>query len=161
MLTLAQFSFGVGDRFARQAKPQLRAFQLAAQCGAKIVPVWNKSHREHTTVGSQPPSVRAAADKAVHELGWQDPYLDLQKLPSAQEVDRWTAEQYVNALRHDQQAPEFNPHLRQLIHVGYKIAAEMGERYLKMLTECEATIAKNVTANLYERHMRPLFLDVA
>ena len=41
--------------------------------------------------------------------------------------------------------PPFNPHLRQLIHVGYKIAAQMGDRYLKMLEAYEPTIAKNVT----------------
>ena len=53
MLTLAKYSFGVGDRFAHQAKAQLRACMLAAERGADVVPVWNKSHREHTTVGSR------------------------------------------------------------------------------------------------------------
>ncbi len=47
---------------------------LAAEAGADVVPVWNKSNREHTTVGSQPDSVRAAADAAVRELGWKKPY---------------------------------------------------------------------------------------
>ena len=74
MLTLPKYSFGVGDRFAHQAKAQLRTCRLAAEQGAEVVPVWNKSHREHTTVGSQPPSVRAAADAAVKELGWNKPY---------------------------------------------------------------------------------------
>jgi hypothetical protein len=49
--------------------------------------------------------------------------------------------------------------LRQLIHVGYKIAAQMGKRYLTMLEACEATIAKNVTLNLYQRHLKPLFVS--
>ena len=61
--------------------------------------------------------------------------------------------------RLNQRCPGFNPHLRQLIHVGYKIAAELGDRYLGMLKTCEATIAKNVTENLYERHLKPLFLE--
>src|ERR1051325_11002860 len=74
MLTLSKYSFGVGDRFAHQAKAQLRACILAAEQGADVVPVWNKSHREHTTVGSQPDSVRAAADAAIRELGWKKPY---------------------------------------------------------------------------------------
>ena len=30
------------------------------------------------------------------------------------------------------------PHLRQLIHVGYKIAAQLGDRYLRMLDACES-----------------------
>ena len=74
MLTLAKYSLGVGDRFAHQAKAQLRACLLAAEKGADVVPVWNKSYREHTTVGSAPGSVRVAADAAVRELGWKKPY---------------------------------------------------------------------------------------
>jgi hypothetical protein len=73
-LSLAKYSFGVGDRFARQAKAQLRACMLAAQHGMEIVPVWNKSHREHLIVGSAPGSVRTAAEAAVRELGWTKPF---------------------------------------------------------------------------------------
>jgi hypothetical protein len=416
MLTLAKYSIGVGDRFAHQARAQLRACLLAAEQGAEVVPVWNKSHREHTTVGSEPGSVRAAADAAVRELGWTRPYhvdadhirletvdgflassdfytidvadaigqpaapdalrafadrhpelsgrlevpgieepfrttradveriagkylravqeagriyrhiaaakgegrfitevsmdetdtpqtppellvilvaiademipvqtiapkftgrfnkgvdyvgdlaqfekefrqdlaviafavrrhglpdnlklsvhsgsdkfsiyapirravarfgaglhlktagttwleeviglaeagglgldlaneiygkalekrqalcapyaavidIDARRLPPADEVKGWSSEQFVAALRHDPGCKAFNPHLRQLIHVGYKIAAQMGDRYLKMLEACETTIARNVTANLYERHLRPLFVE--
>ncbi|HEV3340343.1 MAG TPA: tagaturonate epimerase family protein [Pirellulales bacterium] len=415
MLTLAKYSFGVGDRFAHQAKAQLRACLLAAEKGADVVPVWNKSHREHTIVGSQPGTVREAADAAVRELGWKRPYhvdadhirletvdgfiassdfytidvadsigkpaspeavtafvdrhrdlagrlqvpgieepfnttrgdiervagkylravqeagaiyrhiaqakgegrfitevsmdetdspqtppellvilaaladekiplqtiapkfagrfnkgvdyvgdlrqfekefqqdlaviafavakfglpqnlklsvhsgsdkfsiyapirralarsgaglhiktagttwleeviglaesggeglavakeiyakalekrdalcapyaavidVDPAQLPASQTVQGWTSEQFVAALRHDPGCPEFNPHVRQLIHVGYKIAAQMGQRYLDMLVACEPAIARNVTDNLYQRHLQPLFL---
>jgi hypothetical protein len=416
MLTIPKYTFGVGDRFAHQARAQLRACMLAAEQGADVAPVWNKSYREHTTVGSEPASVRAAADAAVRELGWKKPYyvdadhirletvdgfiassdfytidvadsigqpaadgavkafvdrhvglvgeleipgieepfettrgdveriaakylravqeagaiyrhiaaakgegrfitevsmdetdspqtppellvilaaiadekipiqtiapkftgrfnkgvdyvgdlaqfekefrddlaviafairkfrlpaglklsvhsgsdkfsiyapirralaasgaglhiktagttwleeviglaeaggdglniaqdiyakalekrdalcapyaavidIDPARLPSGQEVAGWTSQQFVAALQHDQSCKAFNPHLRQLIHVGYKIAAQMGDRYLKLLKQCEPTIAKNVTGNLYERHLRPLFVD--
>jgi hypothetical protein len=416
MLTIAKYTFGVGDRFAHQAKAQLQACMLAAEQGADVIPVWNKSHREHTTVGSQPASVRAAADAAVRELGWKKPYyvdadhirletvdgfiassdfytldvadaigkpadaaavkafvdrhpelvgrleipgigepfeiqralveriagkyllavqeagriyrrivqlkgegkfitevsmdetdspqtppellvilaaiadekipiqtiapkftgrfnkgvdyvgdlaqfekefnadlaviafavrkyglpaslklsvhsgsdkfsiyapirraiarfdaglhiktagtnwleeviglaesggagfelakeiyvqalhkidalcapyasvidIDPRKLPSEDLVQGWSSEQFVSALRHDQRNPAFNPHLRQLIHVGYKVAAQLGERYSTMLKTCEATIAKNVTENLYQRHLKPLFVE--
>ena len=74
MLTLAKFSVGVGDRFAHQAKAQLRACLLAAEKGVEVIPVWNKSNREHTIIGSEPSTVRAAADAAVKELGWTKPY---------------------------------------------------------------------------------------
>jgi len=84
--------------------------------------------------------------------------IDPAKLPLPAIVDGWTAEQYAGALRHDPKNPLFNPHLRQLLHVGYKIAAKMGNRYLDMLVACEASIARNVTGNLYERHLKPLFL---
>jgi tagaturonate epimerase len=418
MLTLAKYSFGVGDRFAHQAKAQLRACMLAGEQGADVIPVWNKSHREHTTVGSEPGSVRAAADAAVRDLGWTKPYhvdadhirletvdgfiassdfytidvadaigqpgeagavkvfgdrhpelvgrleipgierpfetsradmdgiagkylravqeaggiyrhiakakgegrfitevsmdetdrpqtppellvilaaladeavpvqtiapkltgrfnkgvdyvgdlvqfekefnqdlaviafavrryglpsnlklsvhsgsdkfsiyapmrralarfdaglhvktagtnwleeviglaeagggglelakeiyakalekrealcapyaavidIDARKLPSAKEVGGWSSEQFVSALRHDPRCPAFNPQVRQLIHVGYKIAAQMGDCYLKMLKAYEPMIARNVTTNLYERHLKPLFVGLS
>ena len=414
-LSLGKFSFGMGDRFAHQAKPQLRAVMQAVAAGAAVTPVWNKSNREHTIIGSKPPSVRAAAERAVGELGWTQPWhvdadhirletvdafvessdfftidvadsigksapaaaieafvkwhpeltgrleipriektlstsreevarvagkylcavqeaggifrhiekakgagqfiaevsmdetdspqtpaelliilaamadekialqtiapkftgrfnkgvdyagdlaqferefnedlavidfavrkyglpknlklsvhsgsdkfsiyapirralakfdaglhlktagttwleemiglaeaggdglalakeiyagalahrselcapyatvidIDPAQLPAVEVVARWTSEQFTGALRHDQKNPEFNPHLRQLLHVGFKIAAKQGDRYLKMLDTCEPTISRNVTLNLFERHLKPLFL---
>ncbi|HEX8549995.1 MAG TPA: tagaturonate epimerase family protein [Abditibacteriaceae bacterium] len=415
MMILDKFSFGVGDRFAHQAKAQLRAFQLLAEHGVEVAPVWNKSHREHATIGSEPPSVRAAANAAISEFRWNRPYyvdadhirletvdgfldssdfftldvadsigqpaspsdveafverhselvgtlqiegidapfeitreevarvaakyllavqqagriyrhieaakgadnfvtevssdetdspqtppelliilaalsdekiplqtiapkftgrfnkgvdyvgdiaqfekefnddlaviahavahydlptnlklsvhsgsdkfsiyapirrslarfdaglhiktagttwleeviglaeaggeglvlgkeiytkalekqealcapyatvidIDVAQLPSAEEVNGWSSEQFVAALRHDPTNPGFNASVRQLIHVGYKIAAQMGERYLHALRLNEAVVARNVTDNLFERHMKPLFL---
>jgi hypothetical protein len=414
LLTLSKYSIGVGDRFARQAKAQLRACMMASEQGDLVVPVWNKSNREHKTIGSEPASTRAAADKAVRELGWTKPYhvdadhiqletvdrflpyadfytidvadwigkpaatealeafadrranlvgkisipgierpfeitraeierigrryllavqeagniyrhiaqakgeasfitevsmdetdrpqtpiellvilaaladegiplqtiapkfsgqfnkgvdyegdlaqfekefnedlavvafavknyqlpdnlklsvhsgsdkfsiydpihralrrfsaglhlktagttwleeliglaqsngnglalgkeiyagalerleelrapyesvlnLDSNKLPSAKVVGGWSAEEFVCALRHDQKNPAYNPHLRQLLHIGYKIAAQMGERYSQAIHSAEACISKNVTQNLYDRHLKPLF----
>ena len=416
MLELSKYSFGVGDRFAHQAKAQLRACMLAAAQGVEVVPVWNKSYREHTTIGSQPPSVRAAADAAVRELGWTRPYhvdadhirletvdgflpssdfytidvadwigqpadadqladfcgrhgdlvgrltvpgidaplaltraeleraagqylravgeagrlyrhirdakgegqfitevsmdetdspqtppellvilaavadagipiqtiapkftgrfnkgvdyvgdlaqfekefgedlaviayaveryglpgnlklsvhsgsdkfsiyapirralarseaglhlktagttwleeiiglaeaggdglalakeiygqayekrealcapyvavidIDPARLPSPSEVSAWDSARFAAAVRHDPRNPYFNPNVRQLLHVGYKIAGQMGDRFLHMLDACEPTIARNVTENLYERHLKPLFLE--
>src|SRR5215510_12944962 len=74
MLNLSKYSIGVGDRFAHQAKAQLAACCMAADCGVTVVPVWNKSNREHVIVGSEPASVRLAADAAVRDLGWTLPY---------------------------------------------------------------------------------------
>ncbi|HSW48990.1 MAG TPA: tagaturonate epimerase family protein, partial [Bryobacteraceae bacterium] len=74
MLTLAKYSIGVGDRFARQAEAQLRACMLAAESGVEVVPVWNKSCREHAIIGSRPADARAAAEAAVRKLGWRGPY---------------------------------------------------------------------------------------
>src|SRR5579875_1098837 len=73
-VTLPKYSVGVGDRFAHQAKAQLRACQMAAEKGATVVPAWNKSNREHMIIGSEPSTTRAAADAAVKELGWKQPY---------------------------------------------------------------------------------------
>ena len=401
-LRLPKYSFGVGDRFAREAEPQLRACMMAAERGAEVTPVWNKSHREHSIIGTDPKSQREAADAAVERLGWRRPYfvdadhinlanvdpflvpcdfftidvadsigrpadrddveafvrkhdelglagdvaavahryltavkeaariyryigsrkgggtfvvevsmdetdkpqtprelmvilaaladegvpvetiapkfsgrfnkgvdyvgdveqfarefeedvnilsvaarryglpedlklsvhsgsdkfslyapirevirkygaglhlktagttwleeliglaeaggeglalakeiyreaharreelcapyaavidIDPSRLPAPGEVDAWNAEEYAAALRHDPSNPAFNPHFRQLLHVGYKIAAKMGPRYLEMLAACRDSVARNVTANLFERHIKPLFLD--
>src|SRR5713101_4205270 len=74
LLRIEKYSVGVGDRFARQAKAQLRACMLAAEHGAEVIPVWNKSNREHLTIGSEPGSTRSAADAAVKQLGWHELY---------------------------------------------------------------------------------------
>ncbi|HZM06114.1 MAG TPA: hypothetical protein VFC44_24190, partial [Candidatus Saccharimonadales bacterium] len=55
--------------------------------------------------------------------------------------------------------PAYNRNARQLLHVAYKIAAGMGTRYLKALEQYESSVAANVTENLYERHVKPLFLN--
>ncbi len=74
MPSLSRFTFGVGDRFAHQAKSQLSAFQQLAALGVSLTPVWNKSNREHSFIGSEPTSVRAAGEKAVADLGWKGPW---------------------------------------------------------------------------------------
>src|ERR1700735_9271 len=73
-LKLPKYSLGVGDRFAHQAKAQLAACMLAEQQGVRVVPVWNKSNREHTIIGTEPSQTRRAADAAVKDLGWTKPY---------------------------------------------------------------------------------------
>src|ERR1700678_2405650 len=86
--------------------------------------------------------------------------IDDSKLPTAEEVNGWTSEQYTAALRHDQSNPAYNPSFRQLLHVGFKIAAKLGPRYIDALEANEDVIAKNVTENLYERHIKPVFLGL-
>ena len=328
-ISLSKYSIGVGDRFAHQAKAQLQACMQAVEHGVDVIPVWNKSNREHTIIGSDPIATRAAADEAVKRLGWNKPYhvdveakkgkgrfitevsmdetdspqtpaelliilaaiadeqipiqtiapkftgrfnkgvdyvgdlakfseefsndvaaiafavekyglpanlklsvhsgsdkfslyapihrtlqrfdagvhlktagtnwleeliglaeaggegldlakeiyaeayahreelcapyatvidIDPAKLPTPDEVRGWSSEQFVSALRHDQKSGSYNSSLRQLLHVGFKVAAKMGKRYLDLLTRMESTISKNETQNLYERHNRPLFI---
>jgi hypothetical protein len=84
--------------------------------------------------------------------------IDPSLLPAPAEVQTWTPEQFTAVLRHDQADPAFSVHVRQLLHVGYKIAGSMGARYTDLLEACEPSIARNVTANLYERHIVPLFI---
>ncbi|HEX7158879.1 MAG TPA: tagaturonate epimerase family protein [Edaphobacter sp.] len=84
--------------------------------------------------------------------------IDPAKLPRPEEVNGWTSEQFTSALRHDQSNKAYNASFRQLLHVGFKIAAKMGDRYLNALEAYEEVVARNVTTNLYDRHIRPVFL---
>jgi hypothetical protein len=84
--------------------------------------------------------------------------IDPARLPSPEQVRGWSSEQFTAALRHDQSNPLYNADLRQLLHVGYKVAAALGTRYTGLLDACETTISRNVTENLFDRHIQPLFL---
>ena len=84
--------------------------------------------------------------------------IDPKKLPKPEEVNGWTSAQYTSALRHEQSNKAYNPSFRQLLHVGFKVAAKMGDRYLNALEANEEIVARNVTTNLFERHIRPVFL---
>jgi hypothetical protein len=84
--------------------------------------------------------------------------INKQNLPSKDEVNSWNGKSYADALRHDQSCNDYNPDLRQLLHVGYKVAAEMKDVYYSALDKYADTIAAQVSINIYERHMRPLFL---
>jgi hypothetical protein len=84
--------------------------------------------------------------------------VDRSKLPPVATVATWSGAQFANALRHIPDHPEFNPSFRQLLHVSFKLAAKKGAQYLDLLKVNEAIVAKNVTENLYARHLRPLFV---
>ena len=105
--------------------------------------------------------VYAAAFARIDELC--KPYetvirIDRSRLPDPTTVRSWGSEEFTSALRHNQKDPRYNLHFRQLLHVGYKVAAEMGDRYLQMLVKYRDSIGRNVTENLFERHITPLFL---
>ena len=105
--------------------------------------------------------VYAGALSRIEEL--VRPYLavvgiDRARLPSAAEVNIWDALEFVAALQHDPSCPRFNPHFRQLLHVGYRIAADMGSRFTALLQRHRDIIESQVTENLLRRHIEPLFL---
>ncbi len=103
----------------------------------------------------------AAAMKRFEELA--QPYLavisiDPGSLPAADELASWGAQEYVEALQHDPACPAYNPHFRQLIHISYPIAAEMGDKFTGLLERSREPIETRVTDNLLRRHVGPLFL---
>ena len=84
--------------------------------------------------------------------------VDHAKLPDPATVAQWTGTQFAAAVRHDPRCRDFNPHIRQLLHVGYKLAAHRLDRYLALIQRCDGVIARGVTHNLFDRHLKPIFL---
>ena len=81
------------------------------------------------------------------------------ELLSPEVVDQWNSDEFADALRHDQSRDKYNPDFRQFLHVAYKIAAEMSTDYLNALEKYEKIISQNVTKNIYERHIKPIFME--
>ena len=85
--------------------------------------------------------------------------IDVNQLPSPENVIDWSGDQYANTLRHVQDHPEFNKHFRQLLHIAFKLAAKEGARYTDLLKINSKVVGKNVTENLYERHLKRIFIS--
>ena len=90
------------------------------------------------------------------------PYADVidikqAELPTANEVDQWSNEKFANTLRHIPGHPDYNANFRQLIHVGYKIAAENGTKYTDLLDKHHDLVGRCVEENLFDRHLKRLF----
>ncbi|PTX99814.1 hypothetical protein DB346_18555 [Verrucomicrobia bacterium LW23] len=87
------------------------------------------------------------------------PVVDIEKakLPTPEQISAWDSETYVATLRHNAEDPRYNLHFRQFIHVSFKIAAKMGTRYTDALKANAEVIGRNVTHNLLQRHIRPIF----
>jgi len=83
--------------------------------------------------------------------------IDDAQLPPPEVVAGWTGDKFANTLRHIPGHPDYNPNFRQLIHVGYKVAAEMGENYTGLLKKYANVVGGCVEENIYERHLKRLF----
>lgn len=84
--------------------------------------------------------------------------VDKSILPTPDEVNTWSGEQFSAALSHDQSVKSYDPNFRQLLHTAYKVAAEKGDAFLLELEKNSYRIGKNVTRNIFDRHIKPLFL---
>lgn len=111
-------------------------------------------------------ALEAAKEIYIRALGRKEelcgPYADVididdSQLPVPEEVAGWDSEKFANTLRHIPGHPDYNPNFRQLIHVGYKIASEMGSRYTDLLKEHKDVVGSCVEENIYERHLKRLF----
>jgi hypothetical protein len=85
--------------------------------------------------------------------------IDKGRLPNPEVVAEWNGKRFAEALRHDQSCGRYNPDLRQLLHVGYKVAAQMKSDFTHAVSECEGIIRPMVMENIYQRHIKPIFID--
>ncbi len=158
-MMFAKYSLGIGDRFGHQGVAQLSAFATLRELGAEVVPVWNKSNREHLIVGTEPASVRAEADAAVAALGWRREYYvdadhirlqtverfieacDFYTLDVADLVGNAAPEEEIQAFvaRHRQYATELAiPGIAPTVFVTPEAIAEIARRYLRAIQEAAA-----------------------
>jgi hypothetical protein len=91
------------------------------------------------------------------------PYADVidineDALPSGNEVMSWNGGKFASSLRHESGNSDFNPNMRQLIHVAYKLAAEKMDTYFRLLEEHEEVVSGCVFENIYDRHICRLFI---
>ena len=79
------------------------------------------------------------------------------KLPTAHQIASWSGQEYARALRHNRKDPLYNPDFRQLVHVSYKIAAELAPEFYAALRRNADVVAGQVKENILDRHIARLF----
>jgi hypothetical protein len=90
------------------------------------------------------------------------PYADvidirISSLPMKQEVTKWNGRKFAASLRHLPGNTDYNPDMRQLIHVAYKLAALKMDQYFKLLEDNKSTVSQCVYENIFDRHICRLF----
>ena len=122
--------------------------------------LWKKAwapHRSIALIGLSGSGKSTIAREIADLAGLTVIDIDKGKLPDPKKVKDWTGREFVDALTHDQSCARYNTSFRQLVHIGCKVAGEMGERYANALVASHEVINAGVTKNIYERHLRPIF----
>jgi hypothetical protein len=102
------------------------------------------------------------ADTYKHRDEMIPPYatvidINFSNVPTPEEVNNWDSKKFAESLRHIQSNPNYNLDFRQLIHISFKIAANLGDIYTDALKKYADIVGKQVTDNLWERHIKLLF----
>lgn len=87
-------------------------------------------------------------------------HIDRNCLPAAQEVMTWDSGRLSRSLIHNPRCTDYNPHIRQLVHISYKVAAEMGKEFRDALIHYRTPIEDQVYTNMLERHLKRIFLPM-
>jgi len=82
--------------------------------------------------------------------------IDPKRLPAPEELSRMTSDMLAATIRHSS-SRFYNPHVRQLMHTAYKIAAENKDELLRRIDQHAEHIGRSVTNNILQNHLIPLF----
>ncbi len=82
--------------------------------------------------------------------------IDNNKLPSGSEIEAASAQEFSDMLVNDINNPKYNIHLRQLLHLSYKLPAENLANYYNLLEKNQDIVGDQVTKNIY-RHISQIF----
>jgi tagaturonate epimerase len=90
------------------------------------------------------------------------PYADVidirtSQLPSKKEVAGWNSKKFSERIIHDRNNANYNPDMRQLLHVAYKLAAHEIADFSGLLADNREIISGCVYENIYTRHICRLF----
>ncbi len=83
--------------------------------------------------------------------------IDRKALPSVEKVNSLPGDAFAAMIRHNPHHAAYNPSVRQLLHVGYKLAANAGTRYTSLLHHYAEPIGRSVTENILDRHLLRIF----
>jgi hypothetical protein len=78
-------------------------------------------------------------------------------LPSQKEVSKWDTTEFADTIRHVPENRHYNPDMRQLMHVAYKLAALSKIDFFRLVEKNEKIISQCVFENIYNRHICRLF----
>ena len=148
MKTLGKYSIGLGDRFGHQGEAQLKAIMDASSKGIEITPVWNKSNREHTTIGTQPGDVRIEADSVTKSAGFRKPYFVDADHINFDTVDRFIESSdfftidvaaYIGKRAEEKEITEFLSYVKkytgELKIPGTKLSFRTSEKQIRLIAE--------------------------
>ncbi|MFN8240191.1 MAG: tagaturonate epimerase family protein [Bacteroidales bacterium] len=143
MIKIGKYSMGLGDRFGHQGAAQLKAIIEAGKHGIEITPVWNKSNREHSIIGTVPEDVRKEADAVTKEAGFNKQYFvdadhinldNVDKFLQASDFFTIDVAAYIGKKAEDAELAEFikfaSGHVGKLVVEGIPEPFEITREYL-------------------------------
>jgi tagaturonate epimerase len=70
---------------------------------------------------------------------------------------KWDSGKFASAIRHIPGNRGYNPNMRQLLHVSFKLAAMRMDEYNALLEKYRGIVSECVYENIYNRHICRLF----